>query len=274
MEAPQMSMCFRSVLGGFFICSATTVWPYDQPVTHPALSSRAARISALYDGLLMARLGRPPTSVSSFRYRGRNGDRTTQGTTTYNLAQLIGEGAFDEDEGVRALNHFYDPLLDRPLTPSPLPSRRSWQWMLETNGPISGQDRSLSDAKDYFYQALTFNEGSPRASDTERGKNWGLLFLSLGGAVHHMQDMAQPQHVRNDQHCDTWYCLTLNNPSLYETYTAQKAGRVDAIAAFASPMYPGPTEFTQLRHFWFNYSETYPGIAEFTNRHFVSQGTN
>ena len=148
--------------------------------------------------------------------------------------------------------------------------------MLEPNGPISGQNRSLRDAKEYFYQALTFNEGSPQASDAERGQNWGLLFLSLGGAVHHMQDMAQPQHVRNDQHCDAWICylLYIDNESLYESYTAKRATAVNALAASASPMYPGPAEFTQLRHFWFNHSETHSGIAEFTNRHFVSQGTN
>lgn len=274
MEGPQMSISLRRILGGFLICSATTVWPYDQPVTHPALSSRAARISTLYDGLLMARLGRPPTSVSSFRYRARDNVRLLPTKAKYTIAQLIGEGAFDEDQGWSSLNHFYDPLLDRPLTPSPVSSWRSWEWMVEPNGPIFRQDRSLRDARDYFYQALTFNEGSPQEADAERGTNWGLLFLSLGGAAHHMQDMAQPQHVRNDQHCDRWYCFHKENPSLYELYTVNRAGKVDALAATASPMYPGSTEFTQLRHFWFNHSETYPGIAEFTNRHFVSQGTN
>src|SRR5439155_50015 len=55
------------------------------------------------------------------------------------------------------------------------------------------------------------------------------MFQTLGHLMHHMQDMAQPQHVRNDMHCDLLSCLAADiitaglagvySPSGYEKYT-------------------------------------------------------
>jgi hypothetical protein len=163
------------------VLASDLVRAYDDEETHPALSQVAATKSHIgKDAGFLPGLGLRPGNNMSFTYRPS--ERNERGR--YTIAQLIGEGAFDEDQGVSSLNHFYDPLLDRPLITPQVSGIRSWEWMLEPNGPIFGQDRSLRDAKEYFYRALIFNEGSPQASDAERGKNWGLLFLSLGGAVH------------------------------------------------------------------------------------------
>ncbi len=262
------------LLGTLLVVLSTSVWSYDDAVTHPDLSLQAATISDLSEGTLLTRLGLPPTSIFRFIYRARIGDRILAIPQRYNVAELIGEGAFDEDIGARALNHFYDPLFNRPLTVGGVSgtNRTSWEWILESAGPISDQHRSLQDAKDYLYKALTYNEGAPEESHAARGRVWGELFLSLGSAVHHMQDMAQPQHVRNDQHCDKWYCFHLENRSRYEAYTAERRVVVNTLAASASPVYPGATRFQWATDFWFN--DIRPGIAQFTNRHFVSQGTN
>ncbi len=269
-----MNNPLRTLMSGLLAFVAIPAWPYNDTVTHPELSLQAAEASELYQGTLIARLGLPPTSVFRFYYRDRTGDRTSARRKEYSISQLIGEGAFDEDIGRRALNHFYDPLFNRPLTVGGIPgtNRTSWEWMLESAGPISDQHRSLQDAKNYLYKALTFSEGMPEGSHAARGRAWGELFLSLGSAVHHMQDMAQPQHVRNDQHCDKWYCLHLENRSRYEAYTAERRVVVNTLAASASPVYPGSTRFQWATDFWFN--DIRPGIAQFTNRHFVSQGTN
>ena len=84
---------------------------------------------------------------------------------------------------------------------------------------------SFEDALNYFRYALT-------AEDKDvREKQFGNLFLSLGHIMHLVQDMAQPQHVRDDMHCDSEeVCKPLNhvvpglyNPSYYEAYTFERA---------------------------------------------------
>jgi hypothetical protein len=65
---------------------------------------------------------------------------------------------------------------------------------------------------------------SPTAD--ERKGFFGKTFQTLGQVIHHTQDMAQPQHVRNDAHRDAIFpCLIpgglfgFYSPSLYEKYT-------------------------------------------------------
>ena len=82
--------------------------------------------------------------------------------------------------------------------------------------------------------------------------------------------MAQPQHVRNDDHCDRWYCRPyLHKPSRYEQYTKDKNNLINN-------QY-GPVTFGTAREFWHT-TETdlmkRRGIADYSNRGFVSAGTN
>jgi len=247
---------------------------YNDVVTHPQLTIIATEKSALYeDGSIMFALGLLPADKQYFLYGARGGD-VRAGSATYPLSAFLGEGAFDEDVGTRALNHFFDPAFNRPITFAGISlGRRSWEWMLEET-PISGQDRSLRDARTYLTRAMTFNEGSPTQSEQQRGIAVATMFLSLGHVVHHLQDMAQPQHVRNDMHLDkgAYFFNPFYNPSRYERYTAERGPFVQVLAEMASPNYPGSSDFRIARDFWFNPAGT--GIAQRTNRDFVSQGTN
>ncbi len=135
------------------------------------------------------------------------------------ILDLIKYGASYEDSDPRALNHFFNPLNNSGLTIAgiPLLNTTSPNWALEDNGDatsnIAGQQQfSYKDARSYFYNALT------KPAKTDRDKAWGLTFQTLGQVIHHVQDMAQPQHVRNDAHLDAgpeWFYLY--NPSLYES---------------------------------------------------------
>ena len=267
---------FALGVGLAFVACPCSTFAYDNEVTHPNLTMVATEKSALYtDPTLMFRLGLAPADQQFFNYRGRVGP-ILSGAFTYPLSGLIGEGAFDEDRGRRAINHFYDPYLDRTLTILGVPfGNRSWRWMLEDLGPIANQDRSIADARGYIARAITFNEGSAAESEQERGTAWGTLLLSLGSAMHHMQDMHQPQHVRNDDHLEQYPMLGLNpffNPSRYEFYTAKVDRAIAGLAASGAPVYPGTSDFQSIRDFWFNSAGT--GSAQYTNRSFVSQGTN
>src|SRR5690606_6807050 len=126
-----------------------------------------------------------------------------------------------------------DPINDLPINFLGLSlglTIASPDWILESDGSI-GRDHyadeeqkySYSDARQYFYEALTDE------NNLSRSFSWGKTFRSLGQVIHHIQDMAQPQHVRNDAHIDRQYFnfigVDYRNPfydlSLYEVLTLE-----------------------------------------------------
>lgn len=182
--------------------------------------------------------------------------------------QLISDGAFFEDNSTRALNHFYDPLSGNGL---PLGfGRTSPDWALEDKGEILDvydditdlQKFSYHEARQYLFNALT-NPDKPK-----RDKYFGLTFQALGQVIHHIQDMAQPQHSRLDTHCDKPYCLVLYNPSLYEKYTK------DVQSSLNYAGYPSVT-LSRSRKYWTTQegSQNGKGMADYSNRNFNSAGT-
>lgn len=105
-----------------------------------------------------------------------------------------------------------------------------------------------------------------------------------------MQDMAQPQHVRDDAHCNVWYCENLepfpydfnqdNNiiyqPSLYEA----RANEAIVERGISLGTYPVPSldDFMDVRDYWVHDEcpscDVGKGIAEFTSKNFISEDTN
>jgi|CXWL01.1.fsa_nt_gi hypothetical protein len=214
------------------------------------------------------------------------------------------------DKCRRVFNHFFDPsraLGDQALysqiaidiaesnpfpSGSPLITRSftSPDWALEDNSsnllgsPIidstrwyaNGQDHSWRDARENFYLALTSKQ------EKDRNNNFGLTFQNLGHVVHHIQDMAQPQHVRNDPHNPTF-----NDPqnppvhsSLFESFTNEpryrdswpyvaSVGNVPWATAYLST--DTTPNYKTAREFWVSQGK---GIAEFTRNNFFSAGTN
>jgi len=197
------------------------------------------------------------------------------------ITQLFRTGARFEDSFPRPRHHFYDPFNNRPLTILGIEvGRTSPDWALEDGGQISGilgigaQDFSFVDARGYLFKALTL------PSEADRKKNFGLTFQTLGQVIHHLQDMAQPQHVRNDAHLDNLSLFGLENinpfanPSLYELWTDGNRGSLTSLFTGYAPTY-SPSDrntFNVPRNLW--HTPGGKGIADFTNRNFVSAGTN
>ncbi|NOQ77916.1 MAG: hypothetical protein GQ546_00790 [Gammaproteobacteria bacterium] len=198
-----------------------------------------------------------------------------------NIIGLVRYGSSYEDRHVIpwACSHFFDPAIDgRPLTPcSQWPAssfqNRSPDWALEDGSiDISNREDSLmKDAQERYRYALT----SRYISD--RDFFFGAFFRNLGQAIHHIQDMSQPQHVRNDAH------LPFIDASLYEGYSKNKYHVKETTFGpnldedIKSQTIPigydelSLRDFHTARSFWTNAGK---GIAEFTNRNFVSQDTN
>jgi len=178
-------------------------------------------------------------------------------------AGLIGLGAIYQDHPQHDLpfmRHFFDPQQNGKgllgFIASPI-------WINEPAGSrtIEAQNFSLADARDYYLQALAF----PTREDREHSTI--LLLQSMGHAVHHLQDMAQPAHVRDDAHPPFF------DNDEYEAYTEQKF----VFGNQALPQGGGCGEasidlhrFDQAMKFWENEGA---GIAEFTSSNFLSKDT-
>jgi len=271
--------------------------------THELLSEAAAGASRLGSPLTLQNLGLLPLGLANTRQTfpsSKVGNPLT-------IAELIRFGARWEDDlsKLQALRHFYDPVYERALDVDPggtSNSIKSPDWALEDitsyDGPIASQRFSLRDAKTYLYEALTYvDAASVTASQVERRRKFGLTFQSLGHVMHHLQDMAQPQHVRNDPHCDDPYvCGTVADllerkefyvPSMYEKYTnadgtdLRVRANLPFLAQGSDPPYPGPLAADgamSARRFWRTSPtgtdiSTGKGIAEYTNRNFYSAAT-
>jgi len=144
----------------------------------------------------------------------------------------------DALHGVRVVNHFYDPVQDKVLGlgcnlgPDGI-CHRSVDWALGfvnsfATPPVIDTNRgnhfSYEDARQNMWFALTRETGRStppytamaRETDAvERLYRWATAFKSLGDAIHLLQDGAQPQHVRNDDHSP----FTSGERQAYEGYT-------------------------------------------------------
>ncbi len=210
-----------------------------------------------------------------------------------NALELIQFGARFEDDrqAIQALYHFYDPanagrgLTLRSRTGSlTTPGMSSPDWALEDRGDaidLLGQRNPFSykQSRQYFFDALT------ASTKTERDRRWGLTFQSLGHVLHHLQDMSQPQHSRNDMHCDYLPCQLpgqilfegVYRVPAYENYTLEAPD--DRFSGY-QPVYSKQQTngITAPRMFWHTEipgeQASGKGIAEFSNVNFVTDGSN
>ena len=187
--------------------------------------------------------------------------------TSKKIVDWIKSGADHEDDLLspnfaRFRNHFFDPLtglgLNTVITGEPSPD-----WGLEDTRTFITQSYSFKDARQSLYDALTL------PSKDNREMWMARTFYTLGHVIHLIQDMAQPQHVRNDIHPSIG-----SRKSLYEEYTNEHRGTLP----YTNTDYDASTQvkFGKARDFWTTTinNNNGQGMAEFTNRNFVSAGTN
>lgn len=97
-------------------------------------------------------------------------------------------GGSQEDETPRYLNHFHDGLENFGL----------WNHydsaLLWAQFPFGGQGYSWNDARHNYYTALTSQ------TTDQRNEHFARTFRSVGQIMHLVEDMAVPEHTRNDAH--------------------------------------------------------------------------
>jgi len=251
---------------GILLCTLSNIaYSYKQP-THKDLSKNALLESNItINTELLTNLGLNPWDDNQLFSNPEdvNGDKI-------NITQLIRNGADYEDGGVRSLNHFYNPITNEGLAVG----YTSPDWSLEDNGDIDSQSYSYKDAMNFFYLAMT--------SQTKEARelNWGKTFETLGRVIHHVQDMAQPDHARDDLHCDAFPCavsLVLYDASWYEKYTNNHKDDAYFVNLMTNNSYPIP-QFDTAREYWTTQVTdtnilSRRGMADYTNRNFVSKDT-
>ncbi len=219
----------------------------------------------------------------------------------------------------RVTRHFYDPIHDAPLDSfvgcTLEDCERSPEWAFgqpqvagaapQPPDPNRRNHFTWADAREAQWCALTRNEGLPTPFNNadrlagDRRLCWATTIKALGHVLHLLQDLAQPQHVRNDNHAPL---ITTPARQSFEQWTnfraaGEASGTVpgpDGLSFIAmigsnpnTPLvtgltYPIPSFARPVHYFTTRQVETGTtpaelltrrGLADFTNRSFFSEGT-
>ena len=201
------------------------------------------------------------------KHIGLNPQVKVDGRVPVEWAEL---GVDEEDDGINAISHFYDPRHEKSLTIGNgtfcdeigvmAPSRAL--------GETLANDANIGAINRYYLYSVI------DLSDAERKTAARKLFTALGHHIHLIQDMAQPEHTRNDPHLPLPFGTT--PASIYEEW-----GLMNLISISPTVSYEGyPTvRFPNHRDYWHtnDLAMGFPvgkGLADFSNNHFVTQDTN
>ena len=139
---------------------------------------------------------------------------------------FFGKNPQDDPYGqiFRVANHFYDPRNDRPLTIIGIPlGKKAPDWAIGAKDVFDDENDAntnrrnhftVFDARESLFRALTGMDkggstaigaggstpGTAADKEAVRKAYWATTFRALGDLIHLVQDMAQPQHTRNDAH--------------------------------------------------------------------------
>ena len=174
----------------------------------------------------------PPRSLPGWLMRGAIREDDWGNVFGFN----VGDDPHDDPYGpfFRSMNHFYDPVGNRPLTVNTAQTaaftfftqentdfHAAPAWMLGTTNASAftqpntletgrRNHHSLVDAREAMFRALTLKTKNPDDTYTDLGPSdslktksdvrnayWATTFRALGDVVHLVQDMGRPQHTRN-----------------------------------------------------------------------------
>lgn len=256
----------------------TTCLAWQNTITHLDLSGAAAMISVIDHSLL----------DKEYSYKGE----------LKNLLFWLEEGSKLEDAGsiyssdvARYRNHFHNPLAN--LTPpigiltqgglTDLTTGQStlfWAQDGQNQSHFVGGDWSWQTIRTHYFRSLTTTSKAGIEMFT------AMTYLGLGYQMHLVQDMSQPDHVRNDAHpidgsdslwgFETW---SRKKRSLIQQYAATASRATLPTVNLTQPLYDGYAPVGRLldtRRYAANRTPSAAmnqGLAEYTNANFFSDDT-
>ena len=222
---------------------------------------------------------------------------------------------------LRPLNHFYDPIFDRRLETPGLTLldgdvHKNPDWAVGSFDSFADPNRpepqrknhfTVFDAREAMFRALTLltynGTGYPEIAAGRdiatrqqwRQAYWATTFRALGNVLHLNQDMAQPQHTRNEPHsgkpCPVGTTCFAGHTSIYEKYINARALQQNMFNSkgpfnveVAIPIAPLPVTSYPIPAFanYSDYWSTAPGslslpgkgLADYSNRGFFTAAKN
>lgn len=264
------------------LCIISPVYAWNDEATHPTLSEFAAEKYFGADFMVSYING---IQVKKYIRAG------SQLEDTGNLAQFLGGTA-------RSLNHFHNAskatlaearLTDVP-TFMPIGGSPTWEstplWAQDGDNQrtkVNG-DWSWNMVRSVYYKYLITSDSSLR-------ELWQVDYLKgLGYQMHLIQDMGQPNHVRNDTHIwdgaslvlglETWARrkdVEIIKNQILDNMTTIPAVTVNLIAPFAADSTKAPVaNLFDTRSYLGTRSPSAAfnqGLAEYTNANFFSENT-
>lgn len=193
--------------------------------THRLVNRQAAETSDSFKSYLRTGLGFPDSI-----------ETVVHGKT---VRDWLEEGGHREDDLLRFLRHFHDPLNAWENAGLNLVVDRhdaSVRWMQQPHqgGALTGGSWSWRDARRLYYEALT----EPDA--VRREALWADVFRALGQIMHLVADASVPEHTRNDVHL--FGAIKLGNS--YERWVdSQHGGNSQTEAQFIARYLSAPIGF-------------------------------
>lgn len=137
------------------------------------------------------------------------------------------QGSVAEDDGIRWMNHYYDPVYHRGLTTVPGDWESARVWAHDAGRQISGLYNpvalttlnilAMAEREPYIATDFTWERAIADyvAGNTTRG------LQGLGHILHLLEDLSVPDHTRNDAHPAFDSKDTLGTGSPYELWAMQ-----------------------------------------------------
>jgi len=170
---------------------------HDNQTVHPAITDKAFGIWARKDSVL-DNLGINLTQTFADT---SSAELNAAGALTVDKWLRLGSITEDEDEpSRRCFAHFYNPAssghnLTDPVFFLGAPNSFEWASVGEAfTTQEGGNKEDWTHAREYYLKALT------APTKTERDAGFAHTFYALGKVVHLLEDLSQPDHVRNDAH--------------------------------------------------------------------------
>ncbi|OGN13467.1 MAG: hypothetical protein A3J47_03870 [Candidatus Yanofskybacteria bacterium RIFCSPHIGHO2_02_FULL_43_22] len=173
--------------------------------------------------------------------------------------QRLIQGSIDEDDGLRMLYHFYDPVYDRGL--AIVAGASSKDWGLATNFQANVLGKQYAGFTSVFNNSSKADFSYGRALEDYAKGDRERAFIAFGHILHLLEDAGVPDHTRDDPHPPV---LDLGSP--YEHEMAKWSLQNFQIARTLFLRREKPVLLSSIENY-------FDRVANYSNNNFFSKDT-